>query len=134
MVMESLINPKTGKPYVKNVRRKVIDKHYDWGLYVYKKSNGKWFSDGNGSVLNIPSDRGDISKIAELKKMAIHYGDDGLGEAVFVPGLTRVSEEEYSEQKERLKEGLIPSMNDLGAWHAAQQTLNTHGREAYENE
>jgi hypothetical protein len=134
MVMESLINPKTGKPYVKNVRRKVIDKHYDWGLYVYKKSNGKWFSDGNGSVLNIPSDRGDISKIAELKKMAIHYGDDGLGEAVFVPGLTRVSEEEYSEQKERLKEGLIPSMNDLGAWHAAQQTLNIHGREAYENE
>ena len=134
MVMESLINPKTGKPYVKNVRRKVIDKHYDWGLYVYKKSNGKWFSDGNGSVLNIPSDRGDISKIAELKKMAIYYGDDGLGEAVFVPGLTRVSEEEYSEQKERLKEGLIPSMNDLGAWHAAQQTLNTHGREAYENE
>ena len=134
MVMESLINPKTGKPYVKNVRRKVIDKHYDWGLYVYKKSNGKWFSDGNGSVLNIPSDRGDISKIAELKKMAIHYGDDGLGEAIFVPGLTRVSEEEYSEQKERLKEGLIPSMNDLGAWHAAQQTLNTHGREAYENE
>jgi len=132
--MESLINPKTGKPYVKNVRRKVIDKHYDWGLYVYKKSNGKWFSDGNGSVLNIPSDRGDISKIAELKKMAIYYGDDGLGEAVFVPGLTRVSEEEYSEQKERLKEGLIPSMNDLGAWHAAQQTLNTHGRDAYENE
>ena len=132
--MESLINPKTGKPYVKNVRRKVIDKHYDWGLYVYKKSDGKWFSDGNGSVLNIPSDRGDISKITELKKMAIYYGDDGLGEAVFVPGLTRVSEEEYSEQKERLKEGLIPSMNDLGAWHAAQQTLNTHGREAYENE
>jgi hypothetical protein len=133
MVMESLINPKTGKPYVQNVRRKVIDKHYDWGLYVYKKSNGKWFSDETGSVLNIPSDRGDISKISELKKMAIHYGDDGLGEAVFVPGLTRVSEEEYSEQKERLKEGLIPSMNDLGAWHAAQQTLNTHGRDVYEN-
>jgi len=133
MVMESLINPKTGKPYVQNVRRKVIDKQYDWGLYVYKKSNGKWFSDGNGSVLNIPSDRGDISKISELKKMAVYYGDDGLGEAVFVPGLTRVSEEEYSEQKERLKEGLIPSMNDLGAWHAAQQTLNTHGRDAYEN-
>ena len=57
---------------------------------------------------------------AELKKVAIHNGDDGLGEAVFVAGLTQVSEEEYSEQKERLREGLIPSMNDLGAWHAAQ--------------
>jgi hypothetical protein len=128
--MESLINQKTGKPYVKNVRRKVIEKHYDWGLYVYKKSNGKWFTDDSGSVLNIPSDRGDVSKIAELKKAAMHYGDDGEGEAVFVPGLHRISEEEYSEQKERFKEGLIPSMNDLGAWHAAQQTLDKYGKGA----
>ena len=82
------------------------------------------------SFVVIPSDRGDLSKIAELKKVAIHHGDDGLGKAVFVPGLTQVSEEEYSEQKARLKEGLIPSMNDLGAWHAAQQTLKKHGRGA----
>jgi len=99
--MKSLINPKTGKPIVGNVRRKVIDKHYDWGLYVYKKADGKWFTDGNGSVLNIPSDKGDISKIAELKKVAMHYGDPGDGQAVFVPGLTRISEEEYSEQVDR---------------------------------
>ena len=42
--MDALINPKTGKPIVGNVRKKVIDKHYDWGLYVYKKANGKWFT------------------------------------------------------------------------------------------
>jgi hypothetical protein len=133
MVMESLINPKTGKPYVKNVRRKVIEKHYDWGLYVYKKSNGKWFTDDEGSILNIPAERGDLSKISELRKAAMHHGDDGEGKAIFVPGLHRISEEEYSEQKERMKAGLIPSMNDLGAWHAAQQTLDKHGRDAYEN-
>lgn len=128
--MKSLINQKTGKPIVGNVRRKVIDKHYDWGLYVYKKADGKWFTDGNGSVLNIPSDRGDISKIAELKKVAMHYGDPGDGQAVFVPGLTRISEEEYSEQVDRLKQGLIPSMNDLGAWMAAQQTVDKYGKGA----
>ncbi len=125
--MDSLINKKTGKPIVGNVRRQVIDKHYDWGLYVYKKSNGKWFTDGDGSVLNIPAMKGDIAKITELKNAAKHYGDEGDGEAVFVPGLTRVSEAEYSEQKQRLREGLIPSMNDLGAWHAAQQTFNKYG-------
>jgi hypothetical protein len=125
--MDSLINKKTGKPIVGNVRRQVIDKHYDWGLYVYKKSDGKWFTDGSGSVLNIPAMKGDIDKITELKNAARHYGDEGDGEAVFVPGLTRVSEEEYSEQKQRLREGLIPSMNDLGAWHAAQQTVNKYG-------
>lgn len=134
MVMNPLIDPKTGKPIVKNVRRKVIEKKYNWGLYVYKKSTGKWFTDGEGNVLNIPSARGDISKIAELKNAAKHYGDPGDGEAVFVPGLTRISDEEYTEQVDRLKNGLIPSMNDLGAWHAAQQTLDAHGREEYERE
>jgi hypothetical protein len=128
-----LISPKTGKPIVSNVRKKVIPKNYNWGLYVYKKANGKWFSDGNGSILNIPAVRGDIEKIAELKKAAVYYGDPGDGEAVFMPGVNRVTDEEYSEQMDRFKEGLIPSLNDLGAIDAAQQTLKTHGRDIYEN-
>jgi len=130
--MDSLINPKTGQPIVGNVRRQVIEKNYDWGLYVYKKANGKWFTDGNGSVLNIESMKDDISQIAKLKKAAMYYGDPGDGKCVFVPGLTRISEEEHSEQLDRMKEGLIPSMNDLGAWHAAQQTVNKYGKEALE--
>lgn len=132
-VNNPLFSQKTGKPIVQNVRRKVIDKHYDWGLYVYKKSNGKWFTDEDGNVLNIPSMKGDISQISKLKQAAMHYGDPGDGSAVFVPGLTRISDEEYSEQLDRMKNGLIPSMNDLGAWKAAQDTMNTHGRDAYEN-
>ena len=128
--MNPLISQKTGKPIVSNVRRKVIEKQYDWGLYVYKKSSGKWFTDGEGNVLNIESMRGDISKIADLKSAARHYGDPGDGEAVFVAGLTRITDEEHSEQMDRLKQGLIPSMNDLGAWHAAQQTVDKFGRGA----
>jgi hypothetical protein len=128
--MNPLISQKTGKPIVSNVRRKVIEKQYDWGLYVYKKSSGKWFTDGEGNVLNIESMRGDISKISELKNAAKHFGDPGDGEAVFVAGLTRITDEEHSEQLDRLKQGLIPSMNDLGAWHAAQQTVDKFGRGA----
>jgi hypothetical protein len=127
MVMDALINPKTGKPLVSNVRRQVIEKKYNWGLYVYKKSNGKWFTDGDGNVLNIESMRNDVAKISQLKTAAKHYGDDGEGEAVFVPGLTRVTDEEYSEQLDRMKQGLIPSMNDLGAWMAAKQTHDKYG-------
>ena len=125
--MDALINPKTGKPLVSNVRRQVIEKRYNWGLYVYKKANGKWFTDGDGNVLNIESMRNDIAKISKLKDAARHYGDPGDGEAVFVPGLTRVSDEEYSEQLDRMKQGLIPSMNDLGAWMAAKQTYDKYG-------
>lgn len=132
MDMNPLINPKTGEPVVKNVRRQVIEKKYNWGLYVYKRSNGKWFTDGEGNVLNIPAVRGDLTKIAQLKDAAVYYGDAGDGECIFVPGLTRITDEEHSEQMERLKQGLIPSLNDLGAIHAAQQTLKTHGKDAYE--
>jgi hypothetical protein len=128
--MNPLISQKTGKPIVSNVRKKVIEKQYDWGLYVYKKSSGKWFTDGEGNVLNIESMRGDMSKIVELKNAAKHFGDPGDGEAVFVAGLTRITDEEHSEQLDRLKQGLIPSMNDLGAWHAAQQTVNKFGKGA----
>ena len=115
------------KGQVGESRAKIIEKHYDWGLYVYKKSNGKWFTDGTGSVLNIESMRGDILQISKLKEAARHFGDEGDGECVFVPGLTRISEEEYSEQKQRLSEGLIPSMNDLGAVQAAKDTIAKYG-------
>ena len=110
-------------------RIKVIDKMYDWGLYVYKKADGKWFTDGTGSVLNIPSMKGDLSSMSQLKEAARYYGDPGDGDCIFVPGLNRISEEEYSEQKQRMAEGLIPSMNDLGAVHAAQQTVKKWGSE-----
>lgn len=105
-----------------------IDKGYDWGIYVWKKSNGKWFTDGNGSILNIPAMKGDLSKISELKQAAAYYGEPD-GEPVFFAGLNRVTEEEYTEQVNRMKDGLIPNLNDLGAVHAAQQTLKQYGDE-----
>jgi hypothetical protein len=115
------------KGQVGESRARIIEKHYDWGLYVYKKANGKWFTDGTGSVLNIESMKGDIGQIAKLKDAAKYYGDEGDGQCIFVPGLTRISEEEYSEQKQRLSEGLIPSMNDLGAVQAAKDTIAKYG-------
>ena len=129
MDMDSLIDPKTGQPIVKNVRRRVIEKDYDWGLYIYKKANGRYFSDGHGSVLNIPSMRGDIAKISELKQAAIHYGDPGDGTVEFIAGSSRVSEEEYSEQVDRMNSGLLPNLNDLGAVQAAKDTIALYGDE-----
>ena len=63
---------KDGKPrmpgQIGETKVTMVEKKYDWGLYVWKKANGKWFTDGQGNILNIPSMKGDISKIAELKK------------------------------------------------------------------
>lgn len=101
---------------------------YAWGTYVWKKSNGKWFTDGQGNVLNIPANKGDQSQIQKLKDAAAHYGEPD-GEAVFFPGAGRATEEEYSEQLDRMKQGLIPNMNDLGAVIAAKKTLEMYGDE-----
>lgn len=114
------------QPPIGNSKIKVIEKNYDWGLYFWVKPNGKVFGDGQGNLLNIPARRGDLQKMAELRKAAEYYGCEG-GHAEFHPGVKRISEMEYSEQIARMKEGLIPNMNDLGAVHAAQQTLKAHG-------
>jgi hypothetical protein len=127
MYMENDILSKVG-----NVRRQIIEDNYGWGLYVYKKADGKYFTDGEGNVLNIPSLKNDFRKITELKQAASYYGDPGDGECVFVPGLTRVSDETHSEQVDRMKQGLIPSMNDLGAWADAQATVDKYGQGALE--
>jgi hypothetical protein len=104
----------------------VLDKQYDWGIYFWKKANGKPFTDGEGNVLNIPSHRGDALQIRKLQQEATALGQ-GDGSYEFMPGVERVSDEEYSEQVERMKQGLIPNMNDLGAVMAAKQTLATYG-------
>lgn len=106
----------------------VIDKQYDWGIYIWVKENGKAFTDGEGNVLNIPSMKDDQAQIKKLRDAATHFGEPN-GKPAFFPGLGRVTDEEYEEQKERMAQGLIPNMNDLGAVHAAQQTLKMYGDE-----
>jgi len=123
---------KNGKPrmpgQIGETKVTLIDKKYDWGIYVWKKSNGKWFTDGSGNILNIPSMKGDLAKIAELKQAAAYYGEPD-GEAYFFAGMGRVTDEEYSEQVDRMKAGLIPNLNDLGAVQAAKDTIAMYGDE-----
>lgn len=106
----------------------VLDKQYDWGIYFWKKANGKPFTDGNGNVLNIPSHRGDAIQIHKLQQEAAALGQ-GDGSYEFMPGVERVSDEEYSEQLDRMKQGLIPNLNDLGAVQAAKDTIAMYGSE-----
>jgi hypothetical protein len=104
----------------------VLDKQYDWGIYFWKKANGKPFTDGQGNVLNIPSHRGDALQISKLQREAADLGQ-GDGSYEFMPGVERISDDEYSEQVDRMKNGLIPNLNDLGAVQAAKDTIAKYG-------
>lgn len=101
---------------------------YEWGLYFWRLPDGHLFKDDDGNMLNIQSVKGDLSKMSELRKAAAYYGQPE-GEPWFYAGANRATDEEYAEQKERLAAGLLPTMNDLGAVKAAQDTNRLYGDE-----
>ena len=87
----------------------------EWGVYVFRcKSNGRIFRDDDNNVLNIPSRRMDIAKMKIISDAAAHYGEPE-GEAVFIPGAQRATEDGYKTQIERMKSGQLPTMNDFNA-------------------
>jgi hypothetical protein len=122
--MEKIMKGQIGKTKVQIVNDNITNV----GVYVWQKANGKFFTDGDNNVLNIPSRRGDEAKIAELTKAAAYYGEPD-GKAVFFEGTARITDEEYSVQKDRMAQGYIPSENDLGALIAAKKTQELYGND-----
>jgi hypothetical protein len=107
----------------------VIEENFsNYGTYVWMKPNGKPFMDSDKNVLSISGMRDDKSRIKELADAAKYWGQPE-GRAVFYPNMKKISNEEHSEQLDRMKQGLIPSMNDLGAVIAAKKTLELYGDE-----
>jgi hypothetical protein len=114
---------------VGDTKVRVIDESFsNFGTYVWYKANGKPFTDGNGSALSIEGMKDDKARIKELSDAAKYWGQPE-GRAVFFPNTRKISDEEHSEQLDRMKQGFIPNLNDLGAVIAAKKTLDTYGDE-----
>lgn len=114
---------------VGDTKVQVIEENFsNFGTYVWYKSNGKPFTDGHGSVLSIEGMKDDKARIKQLSDAAAYYGE-AEGRAMFFPNTRKISDEQYSEQIDRLKQGYIPSENDLGALIAAKKTIKEYGSE-----
>lgn len=107
---------------------KVVENNSEYGLYVWKKADGTVFSDGNGNIMNIPARKYDLDAIKRITEAAAYYGA-GDGKAAFMAGVTRISDEEHSVQVDRMKNGLIASEFDTGAWADAARGLAVHGND-----
>jgi hypothetical protein len=105
---------------------RVVENNAEYGLYVWKMANGKIFGDGEGNFMNIPARKYDIDAINRITQAASHYGA-GEGKASFMPGVTRITDEEHSVQVDRMKQGYIASEFDTGAWADAAKGLKAHG-------
>lgn len=96
----------------------VPESHSVFGLYLWQVTDGRYVGDDQGNFLNIPSKYGDPKKIEQLKQAVYSYGVYE-GSPVFFPGHRRVTDEEYSEQVDRLNQGLVPDTEDIGALNDA---------------
>lgn len=84
------------------------------GVYLWQMENGKYFGDGQGNYLMIPSEKNDLSKMTNLYQSAKYYGSTG-GHAVFIPNARMVTDGEYDDQMERMLDGRLPDPYDVGA-------------------
>ena len=120
---------KLKRPRITRVRE---NENVDWGCYVWRcKSNGRIFRDDDNNVLNIPSRRMDIAKMKIISDAAAHYGEPE-GEAVFIPGAQRATEDSYKHQIERMKDGQLPTMNDFNAVTDAKNAGRLRGEKVGE--
>jgi hypothetical protein len=122
VVMEQVMKGQIGPTKISVVEEKFSNA----GIYVWQLPSGKYFTDGDGNALSIESMVNDQSKIKELTNAARYYGQPE-GKAVFFSNVKKISDEEHSEQLDRMKQGLIPSTNDLGAFIAAKNTFDKWG-------
>ena len=106
----------------------VVENQSNWGVYVWKLPDGNILGDTNKNIMNIPATRHDLAAISAITQAARHYGFPE-GEAYFMGGQRRVTDEEYSEQVDRMKQGYIPSETDIGAWADAAKGLRVHGND-----
>lgn len=103
---------------MKNVRRQIVAET-DMGLYVWVTDDGKLIVDEEGRQLSIPAKRGSMKAINLLRDYAYGFlGDMGMeknGRAVFLPGHRQITDDEYEEQVQRQKWGLVPDPYDVPA-------------------
>lgn len=87
----------------------------EYGVYLWKKADGKYFSNDSGEFLSIPARYGDLRMMKAIGDAARYYGVFEGGRAEFISGARQVSSNEYDDQMERMLDGKTPDPYDVGA-------------------
>ena len=99
---------------MKKPKMSIVD-DIKYGIYVWMLPDGSYFNDGQGNVLSISAEKGDIKRIETLCKFAKIYGEP-VGTPVFLSGHRKISEAEYQDQLYRMMNDEIPDEYDVGAY------------------
>lgn len=92
---------------------KAVDEGIPYGVYTWR-INGKAVVDEDFNYLVAPARRGDLKAIAKLTAFVRNELDITEGGPVFEEGVRPISEGEWEEQVDRMKNGETPDQYDLG--------------------
>jgi len=99
---------------VVNRRRRTVSDGFEWGVYAWRMPDGKVLGDADGNMLNVPSIRGDVQKMAAISRFVKEQLNIQGGEPYFMEGVMRLSEMEYEDQFAQMLDGKTPTL-DLGS-------------------
>jgi hypothetical protein len=113
---------------LKRTNRQVINE-VPWGVYVWQiEENGEkkiLADDGNFMLVRCNGENHWECKQA-IAAAAKHYGYPE-GKAIFWSGVRPINDEEYEEQLERARQGLVPDPFDIGAIKDEMKALRQNG-------
>jgi hypothetical protein len=92
------------------------------GIYVWEMPDGRWIGDDEGNYLSVTSTKGNRSKIDALAREVRSYGIYE-GQPKFLSGRRKINDEEYAEQEQRLRWGLVPDPLDIGNYKDEMKKL-----------
>jgi len=97
------------------------------GIYVWEMPDGRWIGDDDGNFLSITSKKGNRSRIDALAREVRSYGIYEGGPK-FLSARRKITDEEYAEQEQRLRWGLVPDPLDIGNYKDEMKNLRAKGQ------
>jgi hypothetical protein len=106
---------------IKNIKKEVIEDSV-LGIYVWEMPDGRWIGDDDGNFLSVTSKKGNRSRIDALAREVSSYGIYE-GQPKFLSARRKINDEEFAEQEQRLKWGLVPDPFDIGSYKDEMKSL-----------
>lgn len=97
----------------------------EYGLYVWQMPDGRWVGDDEGRYLNMPGKKNDLLVLMSMRKAVNSYGIFE-GEAKFLSNRRQVTDMEYDDQNERLRDGLLPDPYDYAALEDEAESIKRY--------
>lgn len=91
-------------------------------MYVWQLPSGEYLGDEDGNFMYVFCEEGDKDSIKALTDAARHYGYPE-GKPVYWSGRRPISDEEYQNQLERARAGLVPDPLDIAAIKEEEEAL-----------